>query len=312
MFANDRDTKGVAGSYGISLFIHLLVLLFFFSYIRQKNISMEGYKLTEVTVIEEMPETAKPLSIEKPRNILDFIRQSIPVSNASRPALNSIPVIKPLKQEVNPSGPAPINMDKTAPMLSPGLKTIELSPEIGRTRLDPALLRQSITPLRTVYSIPDKSGRISLNASARPIPVVTSGRHISVSPGQGSPRVITADNAIRPPAAETNKRRKDMAADIPQKQSLLIMGDAAGRRLIISKKPFYPGWAQDSGITAMVVIFFTVAPDGTVRPTASVDRTSGYPELDSLAREALLEFRFEPLKSGQDQTGYASFRYTLE
>jgi len=68
------------------------------------------------------------------------------------------------------------------------------------------------------------------------------------------------------------------------------------------------------GISAMVKIFFTVNSDGSIRPHMRIVRSSGYAELDSLAEEALKEWKFSPTtasSSSEEAWGVITFRFTL-
>ncbi len=84
----------------------------------------------------------------------------------------------------------------------------------------------------------------------------------------------------------------------------------------ISKKvlPEYPAWAEEKGISAMVKIYFTVRADGSVRSTLEIRQSSGYAELDELAKDALRKWKFQPTdaSSGEsDAWGVITFRFTL-
>ena len=83
----------------------------------------------------------------------------------------------------------------------------------------------------------------------------------------------------------------------------------------IKKKviPEYPGWAQEKGIEAAVVLQFTVSPEGFVKNSIVVRRTSGYPKLDNSAIKALRKWRFVPLTDGSNrqEVGNITFNFTL-
>ena len=64
----------------------------------------------------------------------------------------------------------------------------------------------------------------------------------------------------------------------------------------------------------MVKIYFTVRPDGTIRTSMRILRSSGYTELDTLAKEALMKWQFSPTSassSEQEAWGVITFRFTL-
>ena len=66
--------------------------------------------------------------------------------------------------------------------------------------------------------------------------------------------------------------------------------------------------------SAIVKIFFTVRPDGSIRHSIRIVQSSGYTELDSLAKDALLAWKFSPTgaRSSTDEAwGVITFRFTL-
>lgn len=93
-----------------------------------------------------------------------------------------------------------------------------------------------------------------------------------------------------------------------------IGGPVGDRKVIKRKLPEYPDWAEEKGISALVKIYFTVRPDGTIRTTMRILRSSGYTELDTLAKEALMKWQFSPTSassSEQEAWGVITFRFTL-
>lgn len=93
------------------------------------------------------------------------------------------------------------------------------------------------------------------------------------------------------------------------------MGGPVGDRKILKRKmPQYPSWAEEKGITAMVKIYFTVRPDGMLRQNMRILSSSGYTELDQIAKDALMSWRFSPTSassSEQEAWGVITFRFTL-
>lgn len=99
-----------------------------------------------------------------------------------------------------------------------------------------------------------------------------------------------------------------------QGQGFEIGGPIGDRKILRRRLPEYPAWAEEKGITALVQIFFTVRPDGSIRTTMRVDRSSGYPELDQLAKEALAQWKFSPTSAASSEEtawGVITFRFTL-
>ena len=78
--------------------------------------------------------------------------------------------------------------------------------------------------------------------------------------------------------------------------------------------PPYPRWAEEKGISAMVKIYFTVKSDGTLRNNLRIVTSSGYAELDDLAKQALLQWRFSETSADSSEGtawGVITFRFTL-
>lgn len=97
-------------------------------------------------------------------------------------------------------------------------------------------------------------------------------------------------------------------------QGFEIGGPVGDRKILARRLPEYPEWAEEKGISAMVKVYFTVKADGTIRQAMRIVRSSGYPELDQLAKNALLKWRFSPTSSSsseQEAWGVITFRFTL-
>lgn len=97
-------------------------------------------------------------------------------------------------------------------------------------------------------------------------------------------------------------------------QGFEIGGPVGDRKIMKRRLPEYPSWAEEKGISAMVKIYFTVKSDGSIRSNMRVMRSSGYAELDSLAKDALMAWRFAPTSASsneQEAWGVITFRFTL-
>ena len=93
-----------------------------------------------------------------------------------------------------------------------------------------------------------------------------------------------------------------------------ITGQLAGRKILYQKIPEYPDWAKKEGIKARVGLYLEVLSDGKVKNTILVQQTSGYPRLDKLTADALLEWIFEalpPSEYGKVQWGVITFRFDV-
>jgi protein TonB len=79
-----------------------------------------------------------------------------------------------------------------------------------------------------------------------------------------------------------------------------IEGPVGERGLLYFEKPIYPTWAKEAGIEARVRFEFWVSSGGNVIRIRTIRKCS-YPELESLARQALSRWRFEPLPRGRER-----------
>src|SRR5262249_33984153 len=96
-----------------------------------------------------------------------------------------------------------------------------------------------------------------------------------------------------------------------QKNSM-IEGPLSQRAVIHRVIPAYPTWAEEQGITGTTRLHFTVTKDGEVKPDIQITLTSGRPELDQLAIEALRHWHFAPSPFGDSsQWGIITFFFSL-
>src|SRR5262249_30685787 len=84
-------------------------------------------------------------------------------------------------------------------------------------------------------------------------------------------------------------------------QGFEIGGPVGDRKILKRKLPQYPEWAEEKGISAMVKIYFTVKADGTIRQNLRVLSSSGYTDLDQIAKDALLAWRFSPTSASSSE-----------
>ncbi|MBN2070909.1 MAG: energy transducer TonB [Candidatus Krumholzibacteriota bacterium] len=92
-----------------------------------------------------------------------------------------------------------------------------------------------------------------------------------------------------------------------------LSGPVADRDLLQYDLPAYPEWAKKSGIESSVMLHFVVLPDGRIKENILIDRSSGFEEFDSGAKNALSGWRFESLPRGavSEQWGKIVFDYRL-
>ncbi|MEE9271272.1 MAG: TonB family protein [Candidatus Krumholzibacteria bacterium] len=92
-----------------------------------------------------------------------------------------------------------------------------------------------------------------------------------------------------------------------------MTGPVADRPIISYNTPVYPEWAKSEGVQASVMIYFVVLPDGHVKENVMVQKTSGFTDFDDNAVNAILAWRFAPLKGSVtgEQWGTIMFHYRL-
>ncbi len=117
-------------------------------------------------------------------------------------------------------------------------------------------------------------------------------------------------------AAELDQKLAASAtASIPKnsKRGFDLAGPLNNRTITKKKIPQYPSWAEEQGIIGSVRIYFTVTPEGAVRSNMQIRKTTGYPELDKLALEALSQWTFAPFASDDEssQWGIITFTFSL-
>ncbi len=87
------------------------------------------------------------------------------------------------------------------------------------------------------------------------------------------------------------------------------------RKILKLELPPYPRWAEEKGIESSVSIRLWVDPKGRTKDNMYLEKTSGYPELDSLAMQYLARFVFVKIPDDQlqeDEWGVATFRFELK
>ncbi len=100
----------------------------------------------------------------------------------------------------------------------------------------------------------------------------------------------------------------------PANKGFEIAGPLTNRPILKKVIPQYPDWAESQGIVGSVRLYFTVTPEGKVRPNITVTKTTGYPQLDQLAVDALKQWQFKPLDAGEEgrgEWGIITFNFSL-
>jgi len=135
--------------------------------------------------------------------------------------------------------------------------------------------------------------------------------------GSGGGSSIGAIGGIPSEVAELDKQLAATTAAASRsagpKKGFEIAGPLNNRPILHKAIPQYPSWAEEQGIIGSVRIWFTVTPDGAVRSNMRVTKTTGYPDLDKLALEALKQWTFAPFNSTDEssQWGIITFTFSL-
>ncbi|MCE5301252.1 MAG: energy transducer TonB [Spirochaetia bacterium] len=316
MFASDYHKKGVAGSFATSLILHIVVFLMIFSLINKNKRDIEDYTLTEITMLEEVPEEKKmPVpEMEKPKKMFDILKQVIPIKQNQQIQLAKPQALDLKKPEMNINKPSALSLDKSKMDTLKPAKALDLDNEIGQKKLSPAMIEQQKIALAQQNKLQTTTSKININTSTQKSGFLPSSRPVisAAAAARSGSGLKTAAIAVPTPTPAVKAASADNIV-IPKEKgtALLISGQISGRTITRKLAPQYPRWAEEQGIEAQVTISFSVRPDGSVKDNAYVDRTSGYPELDQLALEALQQFRWVSISSSDDQSGMATFVYKL-
>ncbi len=88
----------------------------------------------------------------------------------------------------------------------------------------------------------------------------------------------------------------------PSRASFTVAGPLKGRQIVAKALPEYPEWARARGLTdVQIAMRLEVTPDGSVRSTIILERSSGYPQWDQSCMNALAQWRFAALPADVQQ-----------
>jgi TonB family protein len=116
-----------------------------------------------------------------------------------------------------------------------------------------------------------------------------------------APTVRTAPQAVS--RAQTGGNQAQVpTGQTPSRASFTVAGPLKGRAIVAKAIPEYPEWARARGLTdVQIAMRLEVTPDGTVRTTIILERSSGYPQWDQSCMSALAQWRFAPLPADVQQ-----------
>lgn len=140
-------------------------------------------------------------------------------------------------------------------------------------------------------------------------------------PKRGSSEVVTKTAAPPLEISEFKSRQlggletSSREGSSVQGASFQIQGPISEREVVHSVVPSYPRWAMEKGIEPTLTLRFAVLPSGKVKDAIFIIRTSGYPELDKSAIDALKKWAFEPLPKNslwREEWGKVTFIFSLK
>jgi TonB family protein len=316
MFASDYDRKNLGGSFIFTVVLEVAVFLLIFGYSHKQK--MEDYKLTEITMLEEVPdEKPKPvMEVEKPKKMMDMFKQLIPIKQNNQIELSKPKALDLQKPEMNMNKPQALSLDKSKmDALKPNMKTLDLDNEIGQKKISPAMVQQQKLAIENQNKLAAAPSKLNLSSNAPKTNSFLPSSRPAISAaamarGGGGLKTV-APKLEKPTPAPKKAADENIVIKKDKGTALLITGQLSGRGILKRTSPSYPRWAEEQGIEAQVAVAFTVRADGSVKDNLYIEKTSGYPEIDDIAKEALQQFLFAPLSSSEDQSGTAIFVFKL-
>jgi TonB family protein len=131
--------------------------------------------------------------------------------------------------------------------------------------------------------------------------------------GPGNGAVIPIARVPDPPRSAPAQAADAESTAVRLLGGASLAGPVADRPIRSYTLPRYPEWAMRDAVEASVRLFFFVLPDGGIKESVLVQKTSGFEDFDQNAATALLTWRFEPLPAGvtDEQWGEITFNYRL-
>lgn len=116
-------------------------------------------------------------------------------------------------------------------------------------------------------------------------------------------------------APEISAEEKAKIKKAPSKTAtkITITGPLSSRKITYKPTTPYPLWAQKRGLTATISVQIAVNPNGTVKESVFVIKTSGFGSWDRLVIDSVKQWKFASISdSGIVQTGIITFNFILE
>ena len=306
----------VSSSISISIVIHVLVLLVYFSLSaldQPVEPPIQEISFIDLTEVEKKPE--------------DIIKHKDPSPPVNTRIVEKQPEEQPDVITRGSSAPitlggdkifldsrrkqAPININQLEPMnnnISQDKNVLSVSPAIGVKRDDrvskPQALDLGNNREMLIASTDQNVGAVPISQNSKP--------QIDLSPGQ----IITGseESVVKDFGATNPEQKKEEPQLEPHETQTVITGVLANRRIVKKVIPPFPKWAKVQGISATISLRFTVMENGLVKENVIVNRTSGSLQWDKTVIAALKNWQFVPLPQKgvrEDQSGIITFQFIL-
>lgn len=155
-------------------------------------------------------------------------------------------------------------------------------------------------------AIPGAETKITLTEVPAPEPEL--GEKISMLPGED--RFTLEGEKITPGLPD----KGGISVGKGEARDFAITGPVSHRGIVRRVYPRYPRWAEEAGVSGEVRLKFWVLPDGLVT-RVEITQTTGYPDLDQIASQAMKKWLFEPLSPQEKQIvqwGTITLKFKLE
>jgi TonB family protein len=309
-------------SFFLAVILHVVAFL-----ILQQLIRFERFRLPERIgpIVVELADVPVPAEVREhppePRRE--------PPPQASTRETTAAPQAAPAVPQ--PARPAPAASATARPRVAPGVPTPKPQPE-----QQPIPRSSSQTERRELPSEPAGTEPARAVRTPQPQPQqpaynqpVTVPKEAEVRPEAGvvdQPSVLdlsrvdtalsgTATGAAAPAAGGTpsgsaagGSTAAGSPAATPRDYSIEWVRPEQGRQAISTPAPEVPAWVSRQGTRLQVTVSFVLTAEGLLREV-TVERSSGYSDVDSAVLEALRRWRFRAAPGGKDVSGRV--RYSI-
>lgn len=297
--ASRRTRRSTAFSVGV----HIVVFLFF---LLAHQVAPEEEGITEITFLEPVVEP-EPVSIptavakSNPAPTTKIQRQSEEKINEKFEREVPIADIAPEPQELTR-----VDDKLTERLASIQVKATEKTVDIAALSTPSPVGRPKLAGASDTFQPPERAELSRTDpVKSKPVALSRNPKRIQKADIVATPFDDTPIERARPKSTESEARRVLAGAQ--------LVGPVADRPVLSYDVPAYPEWAKKEAVEGSVTIYFVVLPDGRVKENVMVEKTAGFADFDDNALEAILAWRFEPLKGGAtgEQWGTITFHYRL-